>query len=144
VEADPAETRVGVIEGRVAVSPPGPRNSSGGPRAAPLVLSAGDHARIGGGVAGSRSTAPSVIAWTAGRLLLRNAPLGAVIGELDRYQARRLILADSGLATLTISGVFDPTDIGPLLRYLELYQGVRAESAPDGSVNLSAGTLPPR
>lgn len=141
VDADPSETRVRVIEGRVAVSAAGPRSSS--PRAVPLVLSAGDRARIGGGVAGSRS-APSVIAWTAGRLLLRNAPLGTVIGELDRYQARRLILADSGLSALTISGVFDPTDTGPLLRYLELYLGVHAESAPDGSVDLSAGTRPAR
>ena len=140
VTADPFDTRVRVIEGRVAVSAAGSRDAGDSLSAGRLVLSAGDHARIGGGIADTRSAARSVIAWTAGRLLIRDAPLGAVIGELDRSHSRRLILADTRLATLTISGVFDATDTGPLLRYLELYQGVRVERAPDGSVRLSAGT----
>jgi transmembrane sensor len=46
--------------------------------------------------------------WTHGRLVFRSTPLAEAIAEMNRYSDRKLALADSDLADLTVSGNFIP------------------------------------
>jgi transmembrane sensor len=153
VDARRQEMRVTVIEGRVAVESRaqrktardgvGPSNglARGGAADAAnssLQLSAGDRATISSGeVTGTGDVAPSIMAWAAQRVVFRGATLGAVVDELNRYQGRPVVIDDSELATLVISGVFDPKNPDSLLSYLQLYEGVRVDRMGDGSVLLS-------
>jgi transmembrane sensor len=140
VDAQGQEMRVTVLEGKVAVesdTPAGVGRSSGGERYSPLQLSAGDRATIkGGDLARPAEAAPSVMAWTGRRVVFRGATLATVIDEFNRYQDRAVIIDDSGLATLVISGVFDPGNPESLLAYLQLVEGVRVSHAADGTVLL--------
>ena len=54
--------------------------------------------------------AASLTAWQRGKLIFNGRPLGEVIGELERYQHGRILISDSQLAALAISGVFDLHD----------------------------------
>lgn len=63
--------------------------------------------------------AASLTAWQRGKLIFNGRPLGEVIGELERYQHGRILLSDSQLAALPVSGVFDLNDPQGLLRTLE-------------------------
>jgi transmembrane sensor len=45
-------------------------------------------------------------AWRFGRLILDSAPLGDTVADLNRYGGKQIVLADSSLETLRISGVF--------------------------------------
>ncbi len=152
VDAQRQETRVTVIEGRVAVETgvvsmrahdsvrAGSQNGAGtNVDNSSLQLSAGDRAKImGEEVAGTEDVAPSVVAWTAQRVVFRGATLDRVIDEFNRYQSRPVIIDDSRLAPLIISGVFDPSNPDSLLSYLELYEGVKVERMEDGGVLLSS------
>lgn len=143
VDTQLQETRITVIEGRVEVervahvglSTKGVGADAGN---SSLQLSAGDRATISGGEAAiTEDAAPSMMAWTAQRVVFRGATLDVVIDEFNRYQGRPAIIDDAGLAPLVISGVFDPKNPDSLLSYLELYEGVQVERTVDGSVRLS-------
>ncbi|MCE4052707.1 FecR family protein [Pseudomonas sp. Au-Pse12] len=54
--------------------------------------------------------AASLTAWQRGKLIFNGRPLGEVIAELERYQHGRILISDTQLAALAISGVFDLHD----------------------------------
>lgn len=137
VDTDRTDTKLDVIDGRVEVGTRGPDGDS-------LILAAGDHAILWGTAAtGDGAPSMSVMAWTASRLVVRRVPLGAVLEQFNGAAAGRYVFDSPSLAALTISGVFDPRDAAPLLRYLQLYEGLRTQRSPDGIVHLSAN-LPAR
>lgn len=47
-----------------------------------------------------------VNAWRSGRMVLDAEPLSTAIAEINRYNARKILLADPGLNDLAVSGVF--------------------------------------
>ncbi len=95
-----------VTQGKVAVDSP---HHPGSP-----TLLAGDVARVAGGHVSVERFAPDVLdrrlAWTSGQLQFRGESLAEAVAEFNRYNNRRLELADSALATLRVGGNFDATD----------------------------------
>jgi transmembrane sensor len=63
-------------------------------------------------------------AWTEQRLVFDYTPLDEVAEEFNRYNHRRLVIADSGLRTFHISGSFSSTDPTLLLRFLREQPGI--------------------
>ena len=57
-------------------------------------------------------------AWTQRRLVFESASLADVADEFNRYNDRQLIVADPGLETFHVSGVFSSTDPASLIRFL--------------------------
>jgi transmembrane sensor len=66
--------------------------------------------------------AETAVAWQRGKLIVESQPLGDVIAHLNRYHRGTIILTDSALRALKVTGVFDITD-------------------PDGTLRLIARTL---
>jgi transmembrane sensor len=145
VEAQALETNVTVIEGQVAVESPlatdgmqqaHRKSTVSAGRTSTMQLKAGERASVSDATT-RNAKATSLIAWTARQIVFRAAPLSAVVDELNRYRDQRVIIKDSELATLLVSGVFDPKDPELLLNYLRQYEGVRSSVADDGSMLLS-------
>jgi transmembrane sensor len=87
---------VGTVEVRFGSSPParlGPGQSLRGDAAAIGMPRAGDPGEAG--------------LWRQGRLVFRQAPLGAVLRDLDRYRRGRIVLTDQRLASLLVTAAFD-------------------------------------
>jgi transmembrane sensor len=57
-------------------------------------------------------------AWTQRRVVFESASLADVADEFNRYNDRQLIVADPGLETFHVSGVFSSTDPASLIRFL--------------------------
>jgi transmembrane sensor len=59
------------------------------------------------------------LAWQEKRLEFGPTPLKTVVEEFNRYSVKRLVVADSALATINIGGTFRAGDEETLLRLLE-------------------------
>jgi transmembrane sensor len=114
-----AGVTVTVLEGRVAVT-----SSSEQRRADDAVLvPAGQQVAV----LGSAAVTPSAIAdvaaataWTQRRLIFESTPLSAVVEEFNRYNTRRLVIADPRLSSFHVSGVFSSTDPTLLVQFLRM------------------------
>ncbi len=155
VRAYPASTQVAVLEGQVEVTaapareivvpaqpPPQGGSEPVPPRSVSRVrLAAGERAAVTNlGI--QTNTGPpieSVMAWTERRLVFRDQPLIAVIGEFNRYRMQPLVLDDPDLAAVKISGVFDLSDTESLIAYLAAYETVQVDRKTDGSQHLLRG-----
>jgi transmembrane sensor len=155
VRADLASTQVAVLEGQVevtaaparemAVSAQAPPQGGSEPvsprKVARVRLAAGERAAVTNlGI--QTNTGPpieSVMAWTERRLVFRDQPLVAVIGEFNRYRTQPLVLDDPELAAVKISGVFDLSDTESLIAYLGAYETVQVDRKTDGSQHLFRG-----
>ena len=96
-------TDVVVTSGTVAI---------GAGAGAESVLSAGDRGTVtaGGQVSVERGAAtPEDVAWTRGRLVFRNAPLGQVAAAVQRWYGVTLVVSDPGLAHRRITATFETT-----------------------------------
>ena len=101
-EAGP-ETVVTLVEGSVRVE----ARSSG----VVQVLKPGTQLRARGGAFELADVnARAATSWTTGTLDFSQAPLQTVVGELNRYSARRIVLGDSALASVPVTGVFPTGD----------------------------------
>lgn len=56
-----------------------------------------------------------VEAWRHDRLVFQGSPLGEVIDDLERYRAGRIVLTDSSLRTLPVTGSFEARDTDGVL-----------------------------
>lgn len=65
-----------------------------------------------------RADLNAATAWVQRRLVFEETPLAEVAEEFNRYSARRLIVADSKLAALRISGVYSSADPAALIGFL--------------------------
>jgi transmembrane sensor len=66
-------------------------------------------------------------AWTQHRLVFDSATLSDVAEEFNRYNARQLVIEDSRLANIHISGVFSSVDPVLLLRFLRTQSEISVE-----------------
>lgn len=83
------------------------------------------------GVSVARIDPARTAAWRDNRLEFDNEPLGAVVASLNRYSARPVRIADSGLASLGFTGTIRTDAIDHWLEALPQVLPVRVESHPD-------------
>ena len=105
--------------------------TSGPAAAAP----AGSVALVRGGGVLVRSLALAqardLLDWPSGMLAFRDAPLSEVAAEFNRYNARKLVVADDAAAALRIGGSFRWDNEDGFVRLLEAGFPVRAEASAD-------------
>jgi ferric-dicitrate binding protein FerR (iron transport regulator) len=66
-------------------------------------------------------------AWTQHRLVFDSATLSDVVEEFNRYNTRQLIVEDSRLSDMHISGVFSSVDPALFLRFLRAQSEISVE-----------------
>jgi len=79
---------------------------------------------------GLQAAAPANVsqqtAWQRGELIANNMTLAELIAQIERYHDTHILLTDASIATLKISGVFDLSDLSPILQALQVSLGVKA------------------
>lgn len=137
----PQQTRVTVVEGRVAVVP---SRAIGAPADRQTVVKAGEQLRLAGSTASieaaneMRPVAPtpidpnSVISWDRGLLVFEQTPLDEVVDELQRYFPGDLRLG-SDVPPLTVTGTFKLRDRAVLLSALSETLPVQAVRVDDAT-----------
>jgi transmembrane sensor len=128
VRTDDGQLAVTLVEGKVAVSGPGPITPTSNPMpgisksnqaaetgnsaGSPITLSPGQRLTLAAASA-AKIDQPSldrVTAWEYGQVSFDNTPLGAAIAEMNRYSRTRIILSDAVAADVRISGIFEAGD----------------------------------
>ncbi|WP_454715823.1 FecR family protein [Caulobacter segnis] len=90
-----------------------------------------------GGAAKIRDVAPdTAFAWKSGKLIYKRTPLTRVAADLNRYVATP-IRVDPSAASVTVSGVLLVDEEAAMIRRLELFAPIVAETTP-GAVILKA------
>ncbi len=135
VRMDPGATVVSVVDGLVEV-----RNAADQADQ----LNKGQEARIlppdrsAGSAGASIVTAaiPSVqraSAWTRGRVEFEAVSMEAVVAEFQRYRRVEVVIDDSALRSLRLTGSFDAHDPESALAYIDSLPGVRVKHAGSGA-----------
>lgn len=121
--------RVTVIRGKVRVSSAG--------RSVDLVPN--QQVRFDGGApqAVRRVDAETALAWSEGRLILRNRPLGEVLAAVDRYYPGVIVLSDAKAASKRIDAVVNLDRIDDWVKQMQNSQDLTARRFP-GVLVLSA------
>ena len=157
VYAQDGSTAVTVIEGTVEVAPraspiaqvlgtPGQTQQMSSGEVAELQV--GDQAVVQSGSVAIAATKidnlEPVTAWTDRRLVFSETPLSEIVAEFNRYNHQRLILDDTTVATLEVSGVFSTHDPESLILFLERIANVEVQHSADRSeIRVrTAGTTP--
>jgi transmembrane sensor len=78
--------------------------------------------------------------WASGMLSFEASPLSRVVEVANRYSIHHIILSDSSLARLEITGVFHANDIEGLARALATTFSLELKRSPTGDLVLSPGT----
>lgn len=130
VYVKPGGTVVSVVEGRVEIrtsSPlPSPAPAEPGasaarpPRGTSLQLAAGEQAVVAPHEIArlERANIEAATAWMHRRLVFDAAALADVATEFNRYNFRRIVVADEQLQSFPISGVFSSSDPTSLVQFL--------------------------
>lgn len=107
---------VRLMEGRVALTP-----TAGALGRRPVALEAGQQASLSakGASAATAFDRTAAAAWRRGQIVFYDAPLAAVVAELNRYRPGRIVVADNALQRLKISGVFSTDDTDAALDVIE-------------------------
>lgn len=120
-----------VTEGKVRME----EGARRGPGAAPVFLTAGYIAQSTNAELRieqhSIEDAVSRLSWRAGVLQFRDLPLGDAVAEFNRYNTRKIVIADDAVAQLRIEGNFRPTQSQAFVRLLEAGFPVRASTDGD-------------
>jgi transmembrane sensor len=93
----------------------------------------GEHG-LGAAVASDPAVAT---AWQRGLLIFRDAPLAAVVDEVNRYRPGRIILLNEALAARKVVAGFQLDRIDEVVDYLTRAFGAKARQLPGGVVLLS-------
>ncbi len=111
VRQDQSSDTVTVISGVVEVS---------GKSQPPIKLHADEQISVGAQAANTiqRVGSSNAVAWLKGHTLFDNAPLPEVLAELGRYRHGAIVLSNSQLKTLKVSGRFDIADTDHALQAL--------------------------
>jgi transmembrane sensor len=62
----------------------------------------------------------ALTAWRRGELIFNGRPLGDVVAEMDRYQRGKMVVLDSGIGRLPVTGRFETADAEPFFKSIEL------------------------
>lgn len=124
---------IAVAEGAVEV-----RASSG----APQVLNAGEQTNVradGSARVVAAVDADSVAGWRDGRLQYLNEPLSQVVADLARHSSRALVIGDTEVGDLRVTGVVFRNNIDGWLAGLEATMPVKVVRHGDASVEITRG-----
>ncbi|TMN16568.1 FecR domain-containing protein, partial [Pseudoxanthomonas sp. X-1] len=130
VRRDGTTTRVIVTEGTVRLE-----SDAHGDRPTPTtLLPAGSIAIAGPDGVLVRSVplaeAEAALDWRGGLLSFRDTALREAVAEFNRYNARKLVVADAGAGALRVSGTFQWDNADGFVRLLERGFPVHAERRP--------------
>ena len=141
-------TVVTVMEGKVAIGADRvPRKGLHSQRSAarepasPVLVSAGEQAVAASQrpIRAYRANVFAATAWTEGKLMFDSARLSDIVAELNRIGSRRLIIEDSSLLDLHVSGVFPASDPTRLVDFLRQRFGVTVvETDKDVRISFAA------
>ena len=130
---EPQRLEVSVMEGRVRLES---AEGSGQQRSALLTL--GDDAvATKTAMVVTRKTPRArteEMAWRRGLLIFDQRALGDAAAELNRYNTRKLVIADKQTAALIIGGTFRTNDVEAFTRVVREILGVRVEARGDDIV----------
>jgi transmembrane sensor len=73
----------------------------------------------------------AALSWRTGFLVFRNTPLAAAAAEFNRYNTRKILIADDGVGEIRLSGKFRSTQHDAFIRLLEGGFPVIAQRADD-------------
>jgi transmembrane sensor len=137
VRLRPVGTEVVVTQGAVSVQPVELRTAS----AQPIALGVGQEG-LYGGVGGSAHPVSGeevdrMLAWRQGAIDLHGQTLADAVDEFNRYNARRLVVADESISGLKLGGYFRADDVEGFVRALRATFPVQASSTRDGTIYLS-------
>ena len=76
------------------------------------------------------------LAWTNGRISFDGETLAEAVHEFNRYNRRRIAIADPAIAQIRIGGLFEATDPESFAATLEKHFGVRRMPAVQGDADL--------
>ncbi|MCC7095585.1 MAG: FecR domain-containing protein [Thermomonas sp.] len=131
VRKDAADLRVVVTEGTVRLESP-VSTPSGSPS---ILLPAGSVALVRRGNVLVRSVplaqASEMLTWSSGMLAFRDTPLSEVAAEFNRFNTRKLVVADADAAALRIGGRFRWDNQDAFVRLLEAGFPIRADRGVD-------------
>jgi transmembrane sensor len=118
VRRDGNEIQVKVKEGRVVLDEP-----SAAPPSAPAVVIGGDIAiaRASQTLVAERSAGDleRELSWRQGRLSFDNSTLSDAAREFNRYNRKKLIVADPAVASIRLGGSFEARNVDAFARLLE-------------------------
>lgn len=75
--------------------------------------------------------AREMLTWSTGMLAFHDAPLSEVAAEFNRFNTRKLVVADADAAALRIGGSFRWDNEDAFVRLLEAGFPIRAEQGVD-------------
>lgn len=140
VRAEAETLRVTLIEGSVSVEDAD--NEPSGTPDTPTRLKPGEQFVAEDGAAPEVRVAQieHVTSWREGKLIFSNEPLRQAVAEVNRYSARKIVLADSALGDLRVSGVFRTGRTDSFVQAVGAYFPVEVkETARDEIVLRSSG-----
>lgn len=125
VRAQPGRLEVSLIEGRAAF------DVTGSGTQAPIVLTPGDALLVAHNqICTSRKTTRNLaneLSWRQGMLIFENTSLGDVAAELNRYNKRKVIIADARAADIHISASFRTSGTEDLSQLAHVLFGLKVE-----------------
>lgn len=71
------------------------------------------------------------LAWVNGNLFFKGETLGEAVGDFNRYNWRKLKIADPAIAGFQLGGQFETTDVSGFLDALKELYGIRATTIGD-------------
>lgn len=79
-----------------------------------------------------------VLAWAEGRFVFENTPVAEVVRRFNRYNRLQIKVSDPALAARPVSAVFDSTDPGAFVVFLESVANVRVTRTSSNEVVVTA------
>lgn len=136
VRAESRTLRVTLIEGSVSVE-----DAELEPAAAPETptrLKPGEQYVAEGGAEPEVRLAQidHVTSWREGKLIFSDEPLSEAVAEVNRYSARKIVLADAALGDLRVSGVFRTGRTDSFVQAVSTYFPVQAKETAPGRIVL--------
>lgn len=141
VLVEPGRFEVTLVSGRVRVEQPkAPSAEEPAAKLRPTVMEPGARL-VGEGDHDWRLSEVNVeneTSWVGGLLRFRDAPLGEVAAELNRYSRKKVVIPDPAVAARPIQGAFAAGDVEEFVKAVEAYKLARVVSQTSGEIVLAA------
>lgn len=139
VRREAGGTEVMVVDGRVQVE-------NGQSQQPPLILL--KHQKVVASPAGMRQSEESdariaqILSWREGKLVFDQTTLDAAAGQFNRYNQKKLVVADAGAAALKIGGRFDAGNVKGFANLLQRGFGLDVRENGD-TITIASHHAPP-
>ncbi len=131
VRRDATGVRVAVTDGRVRIEPDVPGSAASTTEfadAGSLALIRGDRIEV---QQRPLSEVEETLSWRSGYLVFHDVPLPQAVDEFNRYNVRKIQVADPRLGEIRLSGKFQATQYQAFIRLLEDGFAIHAENYED-------------